>query len=403
LLVKGFSEHCDKLFLQTFDKIGEIWYTDGMQTNSELKKHNIVTIFRALQQHGRLSRKELACITNLSWGSVSAISNELILRDIVVAEKERSAGGRPAEVLTLNPYRFLRLGIDINSGGLTFVIVNLQGKTLYEDSKQLKSRRKEEVLAQIFEETEKLLSSTPEVLDISLSMQGKIHRETGVSVRANFSEDWANVPLVALFEERFHLPTFLYHDPDCLLYYHLSSDGRLHGKRDGFVVRLDNGIGMARLLQGKLYTATDDGGYEFGQMIAVRDGKDFLGGKRGCLEAYASIRGMKEVYEAETGGDFIQNLSENEPRAQRVLQEGMKYLGLAIANLFILSSPEFILLDGALLTLAPRCFADIKKFVQAYAEEEYPLLCAHYKKEAPAVGACLLTLEKNTEALLFPL
>lgn len=375
-----------------------------MQTNYELKKHNTTKIFRALQEKTQVSRKELAKITGLSWGSVSAITGELLAKGIIVAEKEASAGGRPAETLSLNPTLFLQLGIDINSVGLTFVIVNMQGKAVYSETLPLQSHAKDDVLKLLFAQTEKMLSSVKNVVGISLSMQGKIHRKTGVSIRSNFS-DWKNVPLVELFEKKFSLPTVLYHDPDCLLYYHLLNDGRLRGKKDGYVIRLDNGIGMARLLHGKLYNAGEVASYEFGQIIAVPDGRVCAYGKQGCLEAYASIRGMREIYTEQGGNgeEFIQKLQENDLLANEILQKGTTHLGIAIANLFTLSVPEFILLDGVLLTLAPSCFAEIEKKAQAHAVEPLHLLCANYKKEAPAIGACLITLENNTEKILFDL
>lgn len=375
-----------------------------MQTNYELKKHNTTKIFRALQERERISRKELAKITGLSWGSVSAITSELLLKGVIVAEKEASAGGRPAETLSLHPTRFLQLGIDINSGGLTFVVVNMQGKAVYSETLPLQKQTKDSVLFLLFNHTEFILARHKEVIGISLSMQGKINRQTGVSIRSNFS-DWQNEPLVELFEKRFSLPTVLYHDPDCLLYYHLLNDGRLRGKKDGFVVRLDNGIGMARLLHGKLYNAGEVGSYEFGHIITVPNGRVCAYGKQGCLEAYSSLRGMREIY-TERGGngeDFIQKLQENDPFANGILQDGTTHLGIAIANLFTLSSPEFVLLDGVLLSLAPNCFTQIQEKAQAYAVEPLHLLCANYKKEAPAIGACLITLENNTEKILFDL
>ena len=393
----------DKSFLLTlFVKVVILTY---MQTNFELKKHNTVKIFRALQRHERLSRKQLSQITGLSWGSVSAITSELLSKNIIVADKEASAGGRPAETLSLHPTHFLQLGVDVNSVGLTFAIVNMRGKAIFSENVLLKSHEKEYVLSVLFSQTEKILAQTENVIGICLSMQGKINRKTGVSIRASF-ENWQNVPLVALFEEKFSLPTTLYHDPDCLLYYHLYGDGRLLGKKDGYVIRLDNGIGMARLLHGKLYNVGDVDSYEFDQIIVVPNGRTCSYGKAGCLDAYASLRSMREIYAEQTGdseSDFTQKLQENEDAAWKVLRMGTTYLGIAIANLFTLSAPEFVLLDGALLAIAPHCFTEIDKSVQAYSNEPYNLLCASYKKEAPAIGACLITLENNTETLLFDL
>ncbi len=376
-----------------------------MQTNFELKKHNTVKIFRALQRQERVSRKELMQITGLSWGSVSAITADLITKNIALTEKEASAGGRPAETLSLHPDHFLQLGIDINSVGLTFVVVNMRGKAIFSETLSLENPENEYILSTLFTQTKKILAQMKNITNISLSMQGKINRKTGISIRSTFT-NWQNVPLVELFEKRFSLPTALYHDPDCLLYYHLYNDTRLRDKQDGYVIRLDNGIGMARLLRGKLYNADDIGSYEFGQVIAVANGRAYPYGKAGCLEAYASLRSMREIYaerSGENGKAFSQKLQENDETALEILREGTAHLGLAIANLFTLSASEFILLDGILLTLTPHCFTEIEKSAQAYAFEPCNLLCANYKKEAPAVGACLITLENNTEKLLFDL
>ena len=377
-----------------------------MQTNFELKKHNTVKIFRALQSKERLSRKDLAQTTGLSWGSVSSITNELLLKNVVVAEKEASAGGRPAEILTLHPSRFLQLGIDVNSVGLTFVVVNLQGKVIRSETLPIESHKKDDLIATLFKQTETFLSQTENVIGVNLSMQGKINRRTGESLRTNFSKDWTNVPLVELFEKRFSIPTNLYHDPECLLYYHLLNDARLRGKKDGFVIRLDDGIGMARLLNGTLYNAGDIASYEFGHTITVPNGKMCSCGKKGCLEAYASLRGMRDLYAERSqsqGALFLEKLRANDVIATQILQEATDHLGVAISNLFTLSSPEFILLYGVLLALAPQSFQEIEKKTQEYLTEPCNLLCANYKKEAPAIGACLITLENNTEKILFDL
>lgn len=377
-----------------------------MQTNFELKRHNTMKIFDVMRARESVSRKELASLTGLSWGSVSAISAELLQKGIAVAEKEASAGGRPAEQLTLAPDKFLQLGVDINSVGLNFVIVNLRGKTLQSALLPLESRDKDELLQTLFSQTEKLLKENTGVIGINLSMQGKINKRTGVSLRTNFFKDWKDIPLVDIFTEKFALPTKLYHDPDCLLYYHMQNDPRLRGKNDGFVIRLDDGIGMARLLGGKLYEASEEASFELGHTISERNGRICACGKRGCLEAYASLRGMKEIYAEKVqnaGEDFIEALKNGEYKAHAIVQEATERLGVAIANLFTLSAPEFILLDGGLLAQFPYLYEDIQTSVKNALNSDCNLLCASYNREAPANGACLITIEKTTEELLFHL
>ncbi len=377
-----------------------------MQTNFELKRHNTMKIFEVMRGRESVSRKELATLTGLSWGSVSAISAELLQKGIVVAEKEASAGGRPAERLTLSPTQFLQLGIDINSVGLSFVVVNLQGKVVQSESILTESRDKDDLLKVLYAQTEKMLLQNSSISGINLSMQGKINRKTGVSLRTNFFKDWKDVPLVELFEKKFSLPTKLYHDPDCLLYYHLQNDPRLSGKNDGFVVRLDDGIGMARLLNGKLYETGDENTFELGHTIAVPNGRACACGKRGCLETYASLRGMREIYAEKSGKNavaFLDAFRNGDIIAYEILQDATKRLGVAIANLFTLSAPEFILLDGGLFAQFPLLFSEIEKSTRESLTDDCNLLFASYKREAPAIGACLVTIEKTTEEILFDL
>ncbi len=377
-----------------------------MQTNFELKRHNTMKIFNAMRALNFASRKELTELTGLSWGSVSTITGELILRGVLVVQKTESAGGRPAEKLALSPDRFLQLGIDINSVGLSFVIVNLRGQIVRSSLLPIVSRKKEALLNALFSETKAILSSVENVIGINLSMQGKINRKTGVSLRTNFFTDWKDVPLVDYFEQRFHLPTKLYHDPDCLLSYHLRNDARLFGKSNGYVVRLDDGIGMARLIDGNIYETGDELSYELGHIVSVPNGRSCPCGKRGCLETYASLRGMRELY-AEScqraQNSFNESLKSNDTAAQQVLKNAAEHLGVALANLFTLSSPEFILLDGVLFSLSPEFFEYVKNNVVFSLNDDCNLLFASYKQEAPAVGACLLTIEKNAGDILFDL
>ena len=377
-----------------------------MQTNFELKRHNTMKIFEVMRRRESVSRKELATLTGLSWGSVSSITAELLQKGIVIAEKEASAGGRPAERLTLSPTQFLQLGIDINSVGLSFVVVNLQGKVVQADTLPMENSDKDDLLNVLYAQTEKMLLQNSSIIGINLSMQGKINRKTGVSLRTNFFKGWKNVPLVELFEKKFSLPTKLYHDPDCLLYYHLQNDPRLTGKNDGFVVRLDDGIGMARLLNGKLYETGDETSFELGHTIAVQDGRACVCGKRGCLETYASLRGMREIYQEKSGQNavaFLDAFKHADMLAHEILQDATKRLGVAIANLFTLSAPEFILLDGGLFAQFPAIFQEIEKSARESLTDDCNLLFASYKREAPAIGACLITIEKTTEEILFDL
>ncbi len=375
-----------------------------MHANFEIKKRNTLKVFNALRKKGSLSRKEIASITSLSWGSVSAITSDLLSRGVLIVENIFSEGGRPAEKLTLNPSRFLQLGIDVNSIGLRFVVVSLGGSVIYSDFLPIISNEKDDLLRALENKTQEILTLYPAVCGISVSMQGKINRKTGVSLRTNFFKDWKEVPLVEFFNTRFSLPTKLYHDPDCLMAYHLFTDRRLENASDGFVVRVDDGIGMARLIDGKIYQIGDDTSFELGHTIAVPNGKFCPCGKKGCLERYSSLRGIKDAYlesKGKSAENFFSLLKSRDKSVEEFVRTANEHLGIALANLFTLSCPEFIMLDGLYFVQAPYAFELIKCNTDSVLNGNSNLLLALYKAEAPAIGACLLTIEEIAEKVLF--
>ena len=159
---------------------------------------------------------------------------------------------------------------------------------------------------------------------------------------------------------------------------------------------------MSRLVDGKLYEPRSDTSCELGHTIAQPNGRACACGKKGCLETYSSMRGMKDIYVEQTGKDgFLEGIRSGEKEAEEILKSAAACLGVSIANLFTLSSPEFILLDGILFSQAPYFFDMIKENTVAQLKDECELLFASYKSETPAIGACLITAEKNAEEILF--
>ena len=113
---------------------------------------------------------------------------------------------------------------------------------------------------------------------------------------------------------------------------------------------------------------------------------------------------MRDIYLEKTGkDDFLEGLHLGEEIAVDILKNAAAYLGVSIANLFTLSAPEFILLDGILFSQAPYFFDMIKENTVSQLKDDCELLFAAYKSETPAIGACLITTEKNAEEILFDL
>lgn len=374
-------------------------------TNHEMKKHNVLKVFNTLRNTPSVSRRTLAAVSGLSWGTVSAVCAELLRQEIVVAEKHAFTAGRPGETLTINGKKNLLLGIDINSIGLSFSVIDLSGGVAYTSFASITDTEKDAVLGRLKEETKKVLESFPSVLAIGLSMQGTIRRGSGISVRTNYFKDWKNVPLTEIMSQSFHLPVYLYHDPECLLAYNRKHNEEIKNLPDGIVLRVDNGVGMAIVSDGE-FPAEKESAMEIGHTVSVPNGRKCMCGKNGCLEAYAALRGMNERYAeyAEKQNvplDFLTALQRGDEYANTVCKEAAYYLGVAVTNLYTLFSPSFILLDGYAFFAIPSFFEDVKKNAENCLNQPCPLVQARYEKAAPAIGAAYLTIDKIIEGVLF--
>jgi len=80
---------------------------------------------------------------------------------------------------------------------------------------------------------------------------------------------------------------------------------------------------------------------ELAHTLAVYNGIPCSCGRRGCLDAYASIRGISR----RCGADFSYILA-HEAQFSTVLSEAMQYLAIALHNAAMLFYPDKIILTG---------------------------------------------------------
>lgn len=373
-------------------------------TNYEMKKHNMLKIFNTLRKSEGLSKRALAKASGVSWGTAFSVCNELLQKEIIIAEKGSAQNGRPPEILVVNPLKYLVLGIDINSIGLNFAVVNMAGKSIYSRFVPIENNDKDAILLLLKETTKSISSTFSSIVSVGLSMQGKLNKAKGVSIRSNYFRNWTNVDLVKFFSDEFNLPTYLYHDPECLLAYHKNNDARITEYTNGIALRIDNGIGMAQTNKGEIFESTHETTSELGHTISVPDGRPCPCGKNGCLESYSSLRGMQERYEelaAKKGISFLAAMQTNDEQAIRIYNDATLHLSISIANLFSLFSPDYIIVDGLALSQLPRFFDDLKERTDYFLKSSSNLIKANYNQLAPALGVAYLTIDKIIEEVLF--
>lgn len=132
-----------------------------------------------------------------------------------------------------------------------------------------------------------------EVASIGISCGGPLDSTTGVVLSPPNLPGWDEIPVVRLFEERFGIPTAIQNDANaCALVEWLMGAGR--GTSNMVFLTFGTGMGAGLILNGRLYSGTNDLGGEVGHVRLAPDGPVGFG-KAGSFEGFCSGGGIAQL------------------------------------------------------------------------------------------------------------
>ncbi|NWF51700.1 MAG: ROK family protein [Nitrospirae bacterium] len=252
----------------------------------------------------------------------------------------------------------LAIGIDIGGTNVRVALVTDKGVII----KKLKENASENAIDLALKLAEDLLNE--EVAGIGLAVAGVIDRKSGKVLVSPNIPSVEGVSLVNIFIERYHLPVFIENDANAAAY---GEKWLGIGKEfSNFVLfTLGTGIGGGIVYEKRLLNVSA----EIGHMTIHANGERCQCGNSGCLEAYASARALlsKVISALEEGresllrglfnGNFYKLTAEDiyktaldgDILAREMLKEAGKNLGIGIANMINMMSPEAIILTGGLI------------------------------------------------------
>ncbi len=250
------------------------------------------------------------------------------------------------------------VGIDI--GG-----TNIRASNISEDGRIIKGL-KEPLSSSPIESAIALIDGiiTDDTVGIGVGVAGIVDRGSGrVTLSPNIPQI-VDISITRAIQERFHLPVVVENDADAYAYGE-KWVGSGKGFKDFVLLTLGTGIGGGIIYDGDLFK----GAAEVGHMIIEGEGVKCACGGYGCLEAYASGRaivnkaveaiekGQDTILRACCNGNFYKLTGELIYRAaldgdnlsREIFRDFGRYLGIGMATLANLFSPEAIILGGGLL------------------------------------------------------
>lgn len=245
---------------------------------------------------------------------------------------------------------------------------------------------------------------------IGIGCPGPVDMEKGV-VCDPPNLAWEDVPVQSMLEKRFPCPVAVLNDVDAGVYgeYRFGA-----GKKARCVIGIfsGTGIGGGCVYQGQIFTGKRRSCMEIGHVQVTPRGPLCGCGRRGCLEASASrlaiaANAAKCVYRGEApklkeiagtdlanirSGAIAEAVKAGDDAIVRLVQEAARHIGIAVASIVHLMSPDVVVLGGGLTEsladlICPIVEDEARKRVMPAYTEEFRVVAASLGDDSGVMGA----------------
>lgn len=206
-------------------------------------------------------------------------------------------------------------------------------------------------------------SSSPTLLGIGIGAPNG-NSLTGCIEEASNLPQLSNLPLKQILEERLHMPVAVGNDANAAALGEMVY-GSAKDLQDFVTITLGTGVGSGIIINRRLLLGVHGNAGEIGHSILVPDGRLCSCGRRGCVEEYASARGICKTFAElrQAKGSYngmLDGFADNQLSPKLIAEAAQQgdalsietfertgyYLGLACANVVSHLAPQKIFLMG---------------------------------------------------------
>ena len=187
---------------------------------------------------------------------------------------------------------------------------------------------------------------------IGISCGGPLDSQKGVILSPPNLPGWDNVPIVKFFADRFHVPVAVQNDANaCALAEYRFGAGR--GTRNMVFMTFGTGLGAGIVIDGKLYSGTNDNAGEIGHIRLAPEGPVGYN-KEGSAEGFCSGAGIARLAKIRKGLDLttkeiFARVRAGDPDCTEVFRESAEKLATILAFTIDILNPEVITLGGVFM------------------------------------------------------
>jgi len=202
---------------------------------------------------------------------------------------------------------------------------------------------------------------------IGISCGGPLDSKKGIVQSPPNLPGWNNIPIVQLFKDKFNVPVYLQNDANaCALAEWKFGAGK--GTENMVFLTFGTGMGAGLIVNGRLYSGTNDLAGEVGHIRLADDGPEAYG-KKGSFESFCSGTGIAQLAKkialeklaaneyvsfcndknnihTITTKDIAEAAARGDKIAIEILETSGKYLGKGLSILIDILNPQVIVIGS---------------------------------------------------------
>lgn len=374
--------------------------------------YNRSVVLDTIRRHGEISRVELAQHTGLTAQTMSNIVRPLIDEGLVVEDgRAASTGGKRRVLLRVVPDAHCAVGLHLDPERITGVLLDLSGAVRVRSTRRVHpGAGPHAVLGDLARTYQQLLrrsgTATDRVLGLGLAVPGPLDRTHRRLLHPPNLTGWAEIALADQLQARAGTPVVMDNDGTAA-----AIGERWAGGSGSFVcVHVGSGVGTGVVLGGQVHRGISSNAGEIGH-VAGTSGRLCHCGRRGCLEAYCSMRAMLQQWRDSGGApsadtvaacyeQLCRSAAAGDRIATRVLRRAVTRLGHALASVVSVLDVDQVVLGGPALRhvgdlVRGQLATVLEGHVWAHEIRPVRVRAARGGEDAGAVGAASLVLDRT--------
>ena len=265
----------------------------------------------------------------------------------------------------------IRVGVNIGSSEIRIGLIGDRNELIAHKRYTVDLKKTPgEIIDGAAQNTLKLLAENDIPLDqcigVGVGVPGTVDRREGKVIYSN-NLRWEDVPMAGALGRVIPCPVRIANDADCAALGEAAA-GAGRDMSDVVMFTLGSGVGGGIILKGEIFEGGMMGGSEVGHQVIRVNGRQCSCGRKGCLEAYASLPALIRSASQAAGRDMtaeeiFAEASEGDVAMQEVLEQYALMLGQGIVNIVNMFRPQMIILGGLLSEYTDRLIDPLVKQV----------------------------------------